>query len=281
LFIAGAAVRAQTTAAQKPLTKAQVYDLVASGLDSQRIVDAVQQRGIDFTPSEGLLQTLAKKGANQALLDALSAATPTPLSKNELVHLLAVGKTSQSVQAMVERRRIDFKPTDEDLDTLRIAGATDGLIKAVRDAKLPNPEPQLPTQPTGPTEIAGPASSGPGTGGGIGSGKVGRLGTGEGGGFGGGLYSVGGGVSRPIPIYCPDPPYSEQARKDKFSGTVVVQIIVDTKGDVRYVNVVKPLGHGLDEKAIETIRTWQFKPAMRNGSPVNVRMPVEVSFRLF
>jgi TonB family protein len=175
-------------------------------------------------------------------------------------------------------------------------------------AKLPNPEPKLPMQPTllGPPDIklpqmaqnmpwgdpngvVGPPSNGPGTGGGIGtgegtgigSGKGGGLGPGEGGGLGGGLFSVGGGVSAPIPIYSPDPPYSEEARKAKFSGTVVVQIIVDTVGNVRDVKVVKPLGLGLDEKAVETIRTWRFKPAIRNNAPVNVRMLVEVSFRLF
>jgi TonB family protein len=175
-------------------------------------------------------------------------------------------------------------------------------------AKLPNPEPKLPMQPTllGPPDIklpqmaqnmpwgdpngvAGPPSNGPGTGGGIGtgegtgigSGKGGGLGPGEGGGLGGGLFSVGGGVSAPIAIYSPDPPYSEEARKAKFSGTVVVQIIVDTVGNVRDVKVVKVLGLGLDEKAVETIRTWRFKPGMRNNAPVNVRMLVEVSFRLF
>jgi len=175
-------------------------------------------------------------------------------------------------------------------------------------AKLPNPDPKLPMQPTllGPPDIklpqmaqnmpwgdpngvVGPPSNGPGTGGGIGtgegtgigSGKGGGLGPGEGGGLGGGLFSVGGGVSAPIPIYSPDPPYSEEARKAKFSGTVVVQIIVDTAGNVHDVKVVKPLGLGLDEKAVETIRTWRFKPAMRNNAAVNVRMLVEVSFRLF
>ena len=62
---------------------------------------------------------------------------------------------------------------------------------------------------------------------------------------------------------------------------MVVQIIVDTAGNVRDVRVPKPLGLGLDEKAIETIRTWRFKPALRDGVPVNVRMLVEVSFRIF
>ncbi|MBI1941547.1 MAG: hypothetical protein HYS33_08590, partial [Acidobacteria bacterium] len=118
---------------------------------------------------------------------------------------------------------------------------------------IPDVTPQLPVQPNllGPPElklpemamsaqwgdpqgVLGPASSGPGfgggigsgQGGGIGSGRGGGLGPGEGGGFGGGVYSVGGNVSAPIPIYKPEPPYSEEARKAKYQGTVVLWIVV-------------------------------------------------------
>jgi TonB family protein len=175
-------------------------------------------------------------------------------------------------------------------------------------AVIRNPNPILQVEPTllGPPElklpqmasnmpwgdpqgVLGPPSNGPGTGGGIGSGegtgigsgKGGGLGPGEGGGTGGGIYSVGGGVSAPIPIYKPEPAYSEEARKAKYQGTVVLWIIVDAQGNVIDPKVVRPLGLGLDEKALETVRTWKFKPALRNGSPVPVRVIVEVSFRLF
>jgi TonB family protein len=175
-------------------------------------------------------------------------------------------------------------------------------------AVIPNPNPQLVVPPTllGPPElklpqmsanmpwgdpngVIGPASNGPGFGGGIGSGegggvgsgKGGGFGPGEGGGFGGGVYSVGGGVSDPIAIYRPDPPYSEEARKAKYQGTVVLYIIIDASGVVTNCQVVKPLGLGLDEKAVDTVKTWKFKPAMKNGTPVAVRVMVEVSFRLF
>jgi TonB family protein len=175
-------------------------------------------------------------------------------------------------------------------------------------AVIPNTAPKLEVTPTllGPPElklpqmssnmpwgdpngVLGPPSNGPGFGGGIGSGegtgigsgKGGGLGPGEGGGVGGGVYSVGGGVSAPIPIYKPEPAYSEEARKAKYQGTVVLWITVDASGMVTDCRVVKPLGLGLDEKAVETVRTWKFKPAQRNGSPVPVRVMVEVSFRLF
>ena len=141
-----------------------------------------------------------------------------------------------------------------------------------------------------PHGVLGPLSGGPGSGGGIGSGSGGGVGSGngggfgpgEGGGFGGGPYSVGGGVSEPVAIYRPDPPYSEEARKAKYQGTVVLWIVVDSQGNVGPdVRVVKPLGLGLDEKAMETVRTWKFKPALKSGTPVPVRVMVEVSFRLF
>lgn len=140
-----------------------------------------------------------------------------------------------------------------------------------------------------PTGVVGPPSNGPGFGGGIGSGQGGGIGSGngaglgpgEGGGVGGGIYGVGGGVSAPIPIYKPEPAYSEEARKAKYQGTVVLWIVVDASGNVTDCRVVKPLGLGLDEKAVEAVKTWKFKPALRNGTPVPVRVMVEVSFRLF
>jgi len=108
-----------------------------------------------------------------------------------------------------------------------------------------------------------------------------RPGQGEGGGTGGEIFSIGGGVSAPIAIYKPEPAYTEEARRAKYQGTVVLQIVVDAQGNVSDARVVVPLGHGLDEKAVQAVQTWKFKPAMRNGVPVPVRAMLKVSFRLF
>jgi protein TonB len=164
----------------------------------------------------------------------------------------------------------------------------------VPPALLGPPELRLPQMASNmawgdPQGVLGVPSNGPGFGGGIGSGEgtgIGSgkgpgLGPGEGGGLGGGPYSVGGNVSAPIPIYKPEPAYSEEARKAKYQGTVVLWIVVDAQGNVADCRVVKPLGLGLDEKALEGVKVWKFKPAMRNGTPVPVRVMVEVSFRLF
>ena len=139
------------------------------------------------------------------------------------------------------------------------------------------------------SNILGPPSSGVGTGGGIGSGTGGGVGSGygpgvgpgRGGGIGGGLYHVGGGVSAPRLIYGPDPEYSEEARKAKYQGTVVLWLIVGPDGHPRDIRLARSLGMGLDEKALETVRTWKFEPARKNGTAVAVQVSVEVTFRLF
>src|SRR5580658_4836944 len=89
---------------------------------------------------------------------------------------------------------------------------------------------------------------GSGSGGGLGSGKGGGFGPGEGGGVGGGIFRVGGGVSQPAVIFKVDPEYSEEARKAKYSGAVMLSIVVDTEGRARDIHVIKSLGMGLDEK---------------------------------
>ena len=121
---------------------------------------------------------------------------------------------------------------------------------------------------------------GSGSGGGLGSGSGGGFGPGSGGGVGGGVFRVGGGVSQPAVIFKVDPEYSEEARKAKYSGTVMLAVIVDIEGHARDIHVVKSLGMGLDEKAIEAVEKWKFKPGMKGGSPVNVRATIEVNFRL-
>ncbi len=121
---------------------------------------------------------------------------------------------------------------------------------------------------------------GSGSGGGVGSGKGGGFGPGEGGGVGGGVFRVGGGVSAPVVLYKVDPEYSEEARKAKYSGTVVLQLVVDSSGRARDIRVVRSLGLGLDEKAIEAVNKWKFRPGVKNGQPVAVQATIEVNFRL-
>jgi protein TonB len=136
---------------------------------------------------------------------------------------------------------------------------------------------------------SGPPSNGVGSGGGIGSGNGGGVGSGEGpgvgpghgGGIGGGAFKVGGGVSAPKAIFAPDPEYSEEARKAKYQGTCVLWLVVGPDGRARDIRVARTLGLGLDEKAMEAVKTWKFEPAMKDGKPVAVQINVEVTFRLY
>jgi periplasmic protein TonB len=144
---------------------------------------------------------------------------------------------------------------------------------------LGDPLSHLPSVPSNGTGYGGGIGSG--NGGGVGSGEGPGYGPGHGGGTGGGAFRVGGGVSAPKVIYQPDPEYSEEARKAKFSGTCVLWLVVGPDGRPRDIRVSRTLGLGLDEKAIEAVKSWRFEPAMKDGKPVSVMINVEVSFRLY
>ena len=169
-----------------------------------------------------------------------------------------------------------------------------------------NENPKLPAEPTvvGPPDlvfspsdkygdpmanILNPPSNGTGSGGGIGSGHGGGVGSGEGpgvgegigGGIGGGVYHVGGGVSAPRPIYDPDPEYSDEARKAKFQGSVILVATIGPDGRPRDLHVMRSLGMGLDQKALDAVQKWRFAPAMKGNNPVSVQISIEVAFRLY
>jgi protein TonB len=195
-------------------------------------------------------------------------------------------------------------------------GANDHTLAPVNRGKLPkfkwtqftppqvhiqNPAPKLPMDPSllGPPDlrvsnIQAPTfgdplangvsdSLGHGSGTGIGSGSGGGLGPGEGGGTGGGAFRAGvNGVGMPSCIYCPDPQYSDEARKAKYQGVVVLMVVITLDGRATNIQVVKSPGLGLDEKAIEAVRQWKFRPAVGpGGKAVAAQVPIEVTFRLF
>jgi len=124
-------------------------------------------------------------------------------------------------------------------------------------------------------------SMGNGKGTGLGSGNGSGLGPGSGGNTGGGPKRIGGGVSAPQVIYQVEPEFSEEARKAKVAGNVLVNLWVDTNGNPSHVRVIRGVGMGLDEKAVEAVRQYKFKPAMENGKPVLVELNVEVNFQIF
>jgi protein TonB len=125
-------------------------------------------------------------------------------------------------------------------------------------------------------------SLGNGSGTGIGSGNGSGYGPGSGGGTGGGLYRVGGAISQPIPLNSVEAEFSDEARRAKYQGVCLISVIVDAQGNPQNPRVVRALGMGLDEKAIEAVRKYKFKPALKDGkTPVPVMINVEINFRLY
>jgi TonB family protein len=126
--------------------------------------------------------------------------------------------------------------------------------------------------------------------GGVGTGNRGGIGPGDGGSSTGtrgreaggdaNEYSVGRGITAPSVLSRVDPEYSEEARKAKYSGAVMLAIVVNTDGRADSIKVIKSLGMGLDEKAIEAVERWRFRPGTKGGAPVRVRAQIEVNFRL-
>lgn len=89
-----------------------------------------------------------------------------------------------------------------------------------------------------------------------------------------------GGSAVPVPIVRVEPTYTEEARQAKWQGTVLLQVTVDENGIPRDLKIVRSLGLGLDQKAIEAVQQWRFKPSLLNGKPVPVSANIEVNFRL-
>jgi protein TonB len=150
-------------------------------------------------------------------------------------------------------------------------------IEVQKDVKMASSIPQIGVANS---PIVG-MSMGNGSGTGLGSGNGPGLGPGSGGNTGGGPRRIGGGVSAPQVIFQVEPEFSEEARKAKVAGNVLVNLWVDTNGNPSHVRVIRGVGMGLDEKAIEAVRQYKFRPAMENGKPVLVELNIEVNFQIF
>ena len=94
------------------------------------------------------------------------------------------------------------------------------------------------------------------------------------------VFKVGGGVTAPRPVKTPYPNYPKEARDRRIEGMVGLWVVLGPDGLPRQISLVKSLGYGLDEAAIEAVRKWRFKPSMKDGKPVAVQINMELNFRL-
>jgi len=130
----------------KPFTQEQVVSMMRDGFGDESGAKLIEQRGIDFAPSEDLYQTLKTSGASEAFLKALRAAKPPelasakkPINQVQVFALLVGQVASHRVTMLVQQRGIDFEPTDDYLQEVRLAGGEDELIGALKSAKVTKP----------------------------------------------------------------------------------------------------------------------------------------------
>jgi len=180
------------------------------------------------------------------------------------------------------------KPTPRQFTPPRVDPIPDPKLPMAPSIIAPDDMPNIHASNFGdPLGHLGIPSNGIGSGGGIGIGTDGGDGPGHGpgtggadGGIGGGAYRIGGGVSAPSVMSKVEPEYSEEARRAKWQGTVVLSVIVDELGRPRNIRVFHSLGLGLDQKAVDAVSQWRFKPGRKDGKPVPVIATIEVNFRL-
>jgi TonB family protein len=303
----------------KPLSATQIRMLVGAETPSDNITGLVLTRGIDFQPSQAYLDEIRSMGANDALVETLRNAAPRPFSKEELLQELRTIKDQDGIAKEVRQRGVDFVAGPDNFQALRRAGAGAPLLDAVRNAHVEKPfvskAPPAPALPPslaggqavqlicGPSDSDVPVFSVPGD-----LGKIAiHLKCGERvtfvekiaappgvdkilygdhkEGFVAAAFldpGIGGaGVSPPSIIYKPDPPYTSAARDRQIEGVVSLWVTIDSQGNVTEVQEKSPpLGAGLDQSAIDTVKKWKFNPAMRDGAPVAVRVIVKMTFKL-
>ena len=155
-LIPGLPVQAQ----QKPFTQDQVQGMVRDGLGDETGAKAIEQLGVDFAPTDDFLQSLEAAGANDAFLAALCAAkhaetanAKKPINQIQVFALLAGQVPSHRVAMLVQERGIDFEPTDDYLQEVRLAGGEDELVSALKSAKVTKPMTINPTAQAQQTEV--------------------------------------------------------------------------------------------------------------------------------
>ena len=280
-----------------PLSEKDVHELLSAHLPNDRVLSLIEQRRVSFEPSQEYLQGLRSSGVKDEILDALRACATRPISWDYLLQSLTRREDAGRIAKLVEAHGIGFIASEDSLGGLRSAGAPESLLQTVREARqfsearaVCPPASSLPVFPSldDTNTIVAHLACGDHVmiehkdDGKIGLIKVLLADGREGFVQGSRLFSFPQGYTTPPrPTYKPEPPYSPEARRDKLEGKVVLGVTIDAQGNVADAwETSEPLGKGLDEKAIETVKAWKFMPATRGGVPVPVHLITEITFRL-
>jgi TonB family protein len=249
----------------RPFSKIELLRLVAMRPDSVRLTQEVQERGIDFEPRSQDLQALRAAGAQESLVEAVREAkrgTPfVPLKFSgpagaHTANLMASAPLVKGKEATLlcesSDKSVPVYALPSDLG--KIAASLPCGDKVTFIEKV--------VSPPGIAKIL------------YAGGKEGFVSDAY-------LELAMSNVTPPVLISQTVAPYTPQARRDKLEGTVKLSIIIGPQGNVTDVQETSErLGDGLDESAIENVRTWKFSPARREGVPVAARFEVQIAFRL-
>jgi TonB family protein len=255
------------------------------------------------SPKRSALLSVALHGGAIVLLLALTGVNiPVPASVHERLVVpidiaayratAAKGGGSGGTRSLPASIGRPPKPSPHPFTPPVVATHNDNPKQTIEPAILAASDTQLPTidlaQFGDIFGVHGPPSNGTGDGGGIGRRHGTGVGDSNGPGFGDG--PGGGGVSgsgriegwltAPVLLWKNEPEFTEEARRAKIQGSVILRIEIDERGQVRNVSVTHGLGLGLDERAIDAVQHWKFRPASRNGKPAASSALVEVNFRL-
>ncbi len=182
----------------------------------------------------------------------------------------------------VEAEKGRIPPREKPMEAPKVEAPPDPTIDVQNNIIIPD-NARLPNfgQSNSPNVKLG--SLGNGTGTGLGSGNGSGYGLGSGWNIGGGLARVGGDVTEPVTLFEPEAEFSDEARRAKYQGVCIVALIVDAQGNPQNPRVIRTLGMGLDEKAIEAVMKYKFKPAYDRAhkKTVAVMVNIEVNFRLY
>ncbi len=256
-----ALIDALRRASPRPFSKEELEQLLGTSMDEDGLAQQVRQRGIDFEPVTANLEALRNAGAHSPLLEAVRTA------RREKPFVAGTPAVAALPPVVAEGKPVNL---------VCGAGDSDVPIFAVPD-NLGDVATHLPCgqQVTFMGKVAAPP--------GVdkiryGDGKEGYVADDY---IGSAIAGLGADVKPPTAIYKPDPDYTPQAARDGIEGTIQFSVVVDTEGDISDIQEKSaPLGDGLDQSAIDTVKKWKFNPATRNGVPVPVRVTVEVSFRM-
>jgi TonB family protein len=252
----------------KPLNKDQVSAMVRDGLADEFGARLVKDRGVDFAPDAEFVESLRKAGASEAFLKAVQEAlpptgappAPKPLSRVQVTALVKAGIASSRIAVLVGDRGIDFEPSDDYLQQLQKAGATQEALDALRTAeRVKRPEQASLHPPQGDSSKNNPPDSSANA--------------------GGRRIRVGGAVESAKLVYQESPEYPPLAKMARIQGVVRMEVLIDKDGTVEDIKVMS--GHPLlIESALMTVSRWRYQPTYLNGEPVLVQTEVDVNYQL-